>query len=300
MFTAGVCYGAVIPLVRTILDQGYSTAEVMALQYFVGFVALAVIVLLFFRKRMPFKAFIKLLGVGVLASGVSFSYYQALSMLPAATAVTLLFQFVWMGVVVQAIRERKLPSPTIIIAMLVIMAGTVLATGILEEPAEGSLAINPLGVFFGFLSAVFYAAFLIASSKTATEFPAVNRTLFTSLGSLIVALILCPTFFTTTFAPQVTNMDFLLPSLALGILGILLPVFLIASSTPHLPGGLATIMASSELPSGILCAAIFLGDQVSWMVALGAVCILIGIALSQSGDMFAYIRRGDKKNKNTT
>jgi len=194
-----------------------------------------------------------------------------------------------MGVAWQIIRYRKLPSAVIIVSMLVIMVGTVLATGILEEHAEDAASLDPLGIVFGFLSAAFYTAFLIASGKTATSLPAANRTLFTSLGSLIIALSLCPSFFTDTVAHTTTSV--ILPGVALGLIGIVLPVFLIASSTPHLSSGLATIMASSELPSGILCAMLFMGDSVSPLVMLGVVVVLLGIILSQSNELFTYLRR---------
>jgi drug/metabolite transporter (DMT)-like permease len=42
-------------------------------------------------------------------------------------------------------------------------------------------------------------------------------------------------------------------------------------------------MAASELPSGVVCAAIFLGDPVSPLVAAGVAVILAGIVLSQAG-----------------
>ena len=290
MFAAGVCYGLNIPFVRIIHDNGFATAEIMVLQYIVGVTTLGIIVVLFFRRKISLKAVLRLLGVGVLAAGVSFSYYQALALLPSATAVTLLFQFVWMGVVWQVIRERKLPPLTTIISMFVIMAGTVLATGIVGNNAGELASLDPLGLFFGLLSAAFYTAFLIASGKAANELPAANRTLFTSLGSLIIALILCPTFFHETLAPNITNTGFILPGIALGIFGILLPVFLIASSSPHLPSGLATIMASSELPSGILCAMLFMGDVVSPLIVLGVVIILVGIVLSQSSELLSYLK----------
>ena len=294
MFLAGVCYGFNVPLVRFVYAQGFSASEVMIFQYSAATVFLAIIIVLFFRRRVTFKDIMKLFCVGFLAAGVSFSYYRALALLPSATAVTLLFQFVWMGLIAQALRERKLPNKTALFSVLIVMLGTVLATGILEVGATSD-PLNPLGIFFGLLSAAFYAAFIIASSKTATQLPAANRTLFTSIGSFFVAFILCPTFFNSTLPSAITNPGFILPGLALGIAGILLPVFLIASSSPHLPNGLSTIMASSELPSGILCAALFMGDAISPLVALGVVIVLAGIALSQSPELLAHLKNRKTK-----
>lgn len=292
MFLAGCCYGIEIPAVRIIYAQGFSTAEVMVFQYGVGVVLLVVIVALFSRQKTPLKAMLKLCCVGVVAAGVSFSYYRALDLLPSATAVTLLFQTVWMGAVVQAVRDRKLPNITIVLSIIVVMAGTVLATGVLEGGTEGSSSLDPIGIFWGLMSAVFYTAFIVASSKTATELPATNRTFFTTLGSFLISFSLCPMFFTDTLVPHITDMRFIVPGVILGIVGILLPVFFIASSSPHLPNGLSTIMVSSELPSGILCAVLLMGDTVSFLVVLGVVIILAGIVLSQSADLRTYFAAG--------
>ncbi|MDR2672368.1 MAG: hypothetical protein LBC35_03595 [Coriobacteriales bacterium] len=275
MFVAGSCYGIVVPLVRTAYGVGFSTAEVMVTQYLAAAGAMSLMVLLFSRHKMALVDVVKLLGVGVVAAGVSFCYFRALELLPSATALTLLFQFVWMGMVVQTIRERALPRLGAVLAVILVMAGAVLATGLAEtDTALGNL--DPLGVLFGLLSAAFYTAFLVLSSKVAIQLPAVNRTMVTTIGSLAVAFALSPTYFSRPMIVEIAPL-----SLALGLIGICLPVFLIALSSPKLPSGLTTVMASSELPSGVVCAVVFLGDALPLSVALGVVVVLVGIVLSE-------------------
>jgi drug/metabolite transporter (DMT)-like permease len=301
MCAAGACYGFVVPLVRTLSAGGLSVMEIMAFQYVVGILVLGAIVALFFRRTVALKDCLKLCGVGVLAAGVSFFYYFAVSLLPSATAVTLLFQFAWMGVALQAIRERRIPRAGLMCAVLIIIIGTVLATGLFEQDlgsTEGGIEgagdlnhlgiLNPLGLACGLLSAVLYTAFLYTSGKVAPALPALHRTLFTTLGSLVIALALCPGFFTDTLSANLTNLELVLPAVILGLAGIVLPVFLIATSAPHLPSSLATIMASTELPASIICVWLFMGDAVSPFVALGVILILGGIVLSQ-----ATARRAD-------
>ena len=281
MFLAGSCYGFVVPLVRTAYDLGFSVTEVMATQYLMAASALVLIVLLFSRRRVKAQDIASLLGVGVVAASVSFFYYQALGLLPTPTALTLLFQFVWMGMLVQALRERRLPRLGAVLAMLLVMVGAVLATGMAEEGF--SLAgLDPLGIVFGLLSAVMYTAFLVLSSRVATNQPAVNRTMFTAIGSLATALLLNPALLLNLGGAHEPLLLANTPlSLALGLVGICLPVFLIALSSPKLPSGLTTVMASSELPSGVLCAMLFLGDPLPFSVGLGAVIVILGVVLSE-------------------
>jgi drug/metabolite transporter (DMT)-like permease len=278
VFAGGWCYGVMVPLVRIAHSMGYNSAQIMVAQYLVGVVALGFTVLLFSRRRVPAKQMLKLAGVGVIAAGVSFGYYHALALLSSAAAVTLLFQFVWMGVVLQAILERRLPSPLTILSVVLVLSGTVLAAGILEWQTG---PLNVLGVFYGLLSAVFYTVFLRLSGKVATDLPAVNRTFFTSTGSLIASLFLAPTF----LAGTTILWDFAWITIPLALIGIVAPVFLIQKGAPQLPSSVTTIMASSELPSGILMGAAFAGDPISFLEILGILIILAGIVLSQLNPM---------------
>jgi drug/metabolite transporter (DMT)-like permease len=284
VFVGGWCYGGLVPLVRLAHFLGFDITRLMALQYLIAAAILGALVLMFSRRGVSLKQLLQLLGLGVVAAGVSFGYYHALALLSSAAAITLLFQFVWMGVVLQAFCERKLPGRSTILAVVLVFGGTILAAGILE----GDLgSFNALGIFCGLLSAVFYTAFLYLSGKVATETPALNRTLYTSLGSLLITLCVVPSFITSGAIVQ----EFSWIAVPLAFVGIIAPVFLIQKAAPHLPGGVTTIMASSELPSGILMGALFIGDSLSILEVVGILVILAGIVLSQL-DSLRTGRRG--------
>jgi len=278
VFAGGWCYGFITPLVKIGHSMGFSSTELMAIQYLVGILVLGIAFLVIGRPKISLRQMLKLVGVGVIAAGVSFSYYNALALLSSAAALTLLFQFVWMGVLLQTIRERKLPDRFSILAVLLILCGTVLAARILE-PQE--IPFNMPGVFFGLLSAIFYTAFLHFSGKIATELPTISRTLFTSLGSLLTTLCFAPSaFFGGALFKE--SAWFGIP---LALVGIVVPVLLIQKGAPHIPDGATTIMASSELPSGILMAALFIGDAITVLELAGVVIILGGIVLSQKNSL---------------
>jgi drug/metabolite transporter (DMT)-like permease len=273
-----------IPLVRIAHSMGYDSTQIMVVQYLIGVLALGLAVAIFSRRRVSLKQALQLGGVGIVAAGVSFGYYHALALLSSAAAVTLLFQFVWMGVLLQAVVERRFPDRMTVLSVVLVLGGTVLAAGILEWN-DSPLSLS--GVFYGLLSAVFYTAFLRLSGKVATDLPTVNRTLFTSTGSLITALCLAPTFVTS----GAILWNFTWFAIPLALIGIVLPVFLIQKGAAKLPSGVTTIMASSELPSGILMGALFVGDQITVLEMLGVIVILGGIVLSQSDSLRTYLRK---------
>lgn len=275
MFIAGCGYGVMVPLVRTSYSHGFDTPEILVTQYLVAAAFLALVCLIFSRKRVALKDALKLMGMGVVAAGVSFFYYQALKLLSPAAALTLLFQFTWMGMVVQAVRSRSLPKANAAVAVVLVLVGAVFATGLMDEGVTLA-SLDPLGIIFGLFSAVCYTAFLVLSSMTATNVPTVNRTLFTTSGSFVIAFAIAPTY----FAAPMLVLDPVI-SLLLGLAGICLPIFLINLSSPKLPTGLTTIMASSELPSGVICAAIFLGEPITLTIGIGVIVVLIGIVVSE-------------------
>lgn len=54
-------------------------------------------------------------------------YGFAVEQLPASIAIVLLFQFTWIGVILEAVVDRKLPSREKVISMVILLIGTVLA-----------------------------------------------------------------------------------------------------------------------------------------------------------------------------
>ena len=67
--------------------------------------------------------------------------------------------------------------------------------------------------------------------------------------------------------------------LVIGSLGCAMPNFLFAIAVPKIPGELATILSSSELPASIICAVIIIAEAVTPMQWIGVVLLFFGIAL---------------------
>ncbi|MDR0499715.1 MAG: hypothetical protein LBG97_00490, partial [Coriobacteriales bacterium] len=155
--------------------------------------------------------------------------------------------------------------------------------------ANGFIDANPIGIACGLLSALFYTAFLVGSSRTATDLPPASRSMIVHIGSLTIAMAICPTYIPDGIIIQVAWVG---PFLGLAIM---IPVFLIANSAPKLPHGLTTIMAASELPAGIVCAAIFLGEAMPPTVFFGVIVVLFGIVLSESDTIVSLLRKHKQK-----
>ncbi len=202
-----------------------------------------------------------------------------MSRLPVAVAITLLFQFTWIGLVIQVITTRRPPRLGEIAAALVILAGTVLASGVYRTGISG---YDPLGLVCALLSAVSCALFLTLSGKVSAPCHPTQRGLLISLGACMMSVAICPGFLLSGADAIQGIASF---GLVTGFFGMMLPVILFGLGSPYLPAGVSTVMAASELPAGLLISMVALGEEIGPVQWAGVAAILAGVAISQAGNL---------------
>ena len=202
-----------------------------------------------------------------------------MSRLPVAVAITLLFQFTWIGLAIQVITTRRPPRLGEVAAALVILAGTVLASGVYRTGIAG---YDPIGLVCALLSAVSCALFLALSGKVSAPCHSTQRGLLISLGACAMSMTICPGFLLSGAATIQGIAPF---GLVTGFFGMMLPVILFGLGSPHLPAGVSTVMAASELPAGLLISMVALGEAIGPVQWVGVAVILAGVVISQAGNL---------------
>lgn len=274
IFIAGSSYGFIVPVIKTANENGIFPSTVLPLQYLIALVASLAFVLIRRIEWSSPRKLCEMAVLGIFTGGTSICYYTAVTLLPSSAALTLLFQYVWISVLIECIHKRKLPTLSSVISIVVILVGTVFATGLLDG-SVGSL--DPIGVAFGAASAIFYALFLYFSGIIGVGQPTALRAVMLAAGGVIVTSIVSPSaYIAAVQTPEVWPY-----SLALSILGIIFPTTVINFASPKLSAGMVSIMASSELPVGILAAWVLVADVPSPLVIFGAILVLVGILLKQ-------------------
>ena len=274
VFAAGASYGFIVPTVKTSMLFGIYPTEFLPLQYLYALVACFVFALVR-RVKWPRPASCaKMALLGVFTGLTSICYYQSVSLLPSAVALTLLFQYVWVSVLIECIAKRKLPERSTVAAVVIVLVGTVFAAGLFEGSVS---SLNPLGVVLGLMSAVFYASFLFFSGRICTDERPAARATMLAVGGLVVTSIANPGCYVTDFL----NLEIWPYAVLMGTLGVILPTTLINFASPKLSTGMVSVMASSELPVGIFAAWGIVGDAPSLLTLLGAALVLAGIVVKQ-------------------
>lgn len=225
-------------------------------------------------QRVGWKLALKLMGLGALTCLTSILYCYAMSVLPAPVALTLLFQFTWLGLVWQTVMTRRPPRPLQVASALAIVFGTVFASGVYKTGITG---YDPVALLCALGAAVSCSLFVTLSGKVEAPCSSEQRGVIVCAGSVVMSLTVCPDYVVSGVLAQG-----ILPfAVIAGFFGMLCPVLLFGMGSPHLPAGLSTVMAAAELPAGLLIAMIVLGEPLGVVEWLGVAIILAGVCLAQ-------------------
>ena len=279
VFAGGASYGAIAPFTKLVYGAGFSGQDAVAAQGSFGrlwFVAIFCLQRLAGRKAAPLspRGVGMLLLTGCVTCGTCIFYDIALSRLPVAVAITMLFQFTWLGSVIQAVAMRKLPHPLQLAAAAIVVGGTLFASGLFSAQLASSFDL--IGIACGLLAAVCCASFMFLSSKVEVDMPPIQRGVLICAGSALLGNLINPGFIAAGTVAAIAPLG-----LVLGFFAMLFPVVLFGLGTPKLPAGTSTVLASSELPCSILLTWIILGEGIDTMQFLGMLLILAGVAVSQ-------------------
>ncbi|WP_018754618.1 EamA family transporter [Paenibacillus terrigena] len=275
VFLGACSYGVLSTILKLGLGAGFTVPQILGGQYFFGWCILLILMLLFSRVKVQIKQVGALLLAGIPMSLTGLFYSVAVAQLPASLAVLLLFQFTWIGVILEAIWERKFPSRGKIISIIVLILGTVLAGGVLEQ-AGGSY--TPLGITMGLLSALTFAIYIFVSGKVATNVPVLSKSFIMVSGAVIVLfIVLTPSFL---FDGSIAQGAWIY-SVPQALLGSIIPVIFFAIGVPKVGPGLGTILGAAELPAAVIVSVLVLQEQVSGLQWTGILLIMVGIVIPQ-------------------
>lgn len=279
VFCGGVSYALGVVQVKLTYADGFTWQESAFSQALFAFLLFGVCALgaLAMRKRpvpMTVKHVVQLLALGMCGCTTTLLYSYALTMLPIPIAITLLFQYAWMGQIVQAVVQKTRVSRVQIIATVCIVIGTLFASGLIGGELAG---FNALGCFAALGSAISCTAFMKFNATIGQDLPWWQRGTFVCLGGVLLTFWFCPGYFPS----GVLFEGIAGHGLILGLTSMFLPVLLFGYGTPHIPVGIASILASSELPVGIIISYLALGEGSTGLQILGVVTVLAGIVISQ-------------------
>ncbi|MDQ8012800.1 MAG: DMT family transporter [Flavobacterium nitrogenifigens] len=271
-------YGMLATFVKMAYSEGYTTAEVTTSQFIYGILGI-LLINLFQRIKNKNKPAVKasrknifsLMLAGTSLGMTSLFYYLAVKYIPVSIGIVLLMQTVWMGVLLEMILEKKLPSKQKVIAVFIVLFGTVLATNIINNDIE----LDWRGLVWGMLAAASFTTTMFTANSVATEISSAQRSLYMLLGGAVIV-------FSFAFATQVTafNLEiFLKWGIVLSLFGTIIPPLLMTAGFPLTGIGLGSIVSALELPVSVMMAYVLLNEKVIFSQWVGIVLIILAIII---------------------
>ncbi|SHL92364.1 EamA family transporter [Flavobacterium saccharophilum] len=270
-------YGMLATFVKMAYSEGYTTAEVTTSQFVLGIIGILLINA--FQKiknkgtavKATPKNIFSLMLAGTSLGMTSLFYYLAVKYIPVSIGIVLLMQTVWMGVLLEMILEKKLPSKQKVIAVFIVLIGTVLATNIINN----DIKLDWRGLAWGVMAAASFTTTMFTANRVATEISSAQRSLYMLLGGAIIV-------FSFAFVTQVTpfNLEiFMKWGIVLSLFGTIIPPMLMNAGFPLTGIGLGSIVSALELPVSVMMAYVLLNEKVILSQWVGIVLIILAIII---------------------
>lgn len=270
-------YGMLATFVKMAYNEGYTTAEVTSSQFILGILGI-LIINLFQKTKNKNKAvqaskknIFHLMLAGTSLGMTSVFYYLAVKYIPVSIGIVLLMQTVWMGVLLEMILEKKIPSNQKIISVIIVLIGTVLATNLIQNEVQ----LDWHGIMWGVLAAASFTTTMFTANSVATEISSAQRSLYMLLGGAVIV-------FSFSIATQVApyNFDiFLKWGIVLALFGTIIPPMLMNAGFPLTGIGLGSIVSALELPVSVMMAYFLLSENVVATQWLGIILIVLAIVI---------------------
>lgn len=271
-------YGMLATFVKLAYKEGFTTAEVTSSQFILGILGI-LIINAFQRGRKKsdvLKASPKNVA-GLMTAGTSMGmtsvfYYLAVHYgVPVSICIVLLMQTVWMGVLLEAILNKTMPSGRKIFAVIIVLVGTALAAKVFSNEAP----LNLIGVGCGLLAAASFTTTMFTANRVAPHLSSAQRSLYMLLGGAVIVAIFVAVTWTGTYNADI----FLKWGIVLSLFGTIIPPMLLNAGFPHTGIGLGSIVSSLELPVSVMMALVLLHEPVNALQWLGIALIIAAIVV---------------------
>ena len=292
-------FGMLATFVKLAYKDGYTTSEVTTAQFVLGLIGL--LILNIFQTKTSKKTISKptskevkmLMLAGTSLGCTSLFYYICVQYINVSIAIVLLMQSVWFSVVVESIISKKFPHIKKVIATIIVLIGTFLATNLINLEVK----LDWRGLFWGLLAAASFTATMFTSNTLATHLPVLRKSFVMLCGGAIVVFLFLffaqigPLHFyilKSVYLNFTENTEHIKPfdfsifytyGFILALFGTIIPPVLFNLGFPKTGLGLGSIISSLELPVSVTMAFMLLGEKVILVQWIGIVLILFAIVL---------------------
>ena len=179
-----------------------------------------------------------------------------------------------MGVILDIIFKKQIPSRLQFLSVFVLVFGTILASGMMDQ---SEMIWSFPGIAYGLLAALGYAIFIYVNGSENSSHFMLTAALRSTGGAIFSMLFFLP----WNGLDGILSNGLLNYGIPLAIFGLVIPPVFFAYGIPKIGATEASIISGIELPVAVLSASLVLHENVSIWQWLGVVLILVAITVPQ-------------------
>jgi len=275
---SGITFGTIGYSGTYLLSIGMSVSQMLFWRFFI-----AAFALFFLLKRQfsqgqftgrKIKAFVACFLLGVATYSVSTScFFSAIPYIGSGIAMIIFYAFPILVAVLNWLIDGKKLSLLEGIAIAMMIPGIILLAD------ANALQFNVYGILLGVGSAFFYGIYFYVSKKTGESLPPILASFAVCLGNTVFFAILC--LLNNELSLPQTKMVWM-QCLAFGIVGTLVPLWLLFFGLKTVPITKAALISILEPITTVMIGVMVLEEQLSLSQALGVVLMLAAVVMVQT------------------
>ncbi|MEW2296423.1 DMT family transporter [Streptomyces sp. NPDC006743] len=260
---------------RVLIDHGTSALTVTQFRMSAGFLSLFLVLCLTRRDllRLPWRRLPGVVLSGLALAAVIYCYSMAIARLPLAVALVLQYSAAAWLTGADAVRQRRRPAASVLVALSLTLGGVVLMVGI--GGAQLS-RLDPVGLLFGLATAGAYMLYLVCGRGIGDAVPAATSTLY---GSLVAALVWCCVQPPGRIESGAWEPRTLVVLVLIGVLGMAAPFALVLSAVRSLGPARVSMLGTFEIVATGAIAYVWLGQALTLRQCFGGLLVVTGVAV---------------------
>lgn len=270
---SAILFGSAGLIVKFAFIEGIDSVSLLTIQYLIAVSLMFLMILITNKKALKVskELLFKLAILGIVGNTfMTVFYYLSFNYLPVPMVTILLYTYPIMIFLYSYIFNKEKVKKKQILSLTLAFVGCILALDLINGKVQYSL----LGIFFGFLSAVFYSFMNLYTEKHLEEVEPLTINAYSTLFSLISLLIYkFPLFL---FKGQV-SFNLIGYTTILAIFCEIIPLTLLYAAIRHIGALKVSIIGNLEIPTAIILAYFLLKESMSLIQLIGSIIVIYAV-----------------------
>jgi inner membrane transporter RhtA len=261
-----------------LFNNGVTPLTLISFRTLIGGICLLAAMILWQRTALkaPRRSWGWIVVFGLVLAMNTFTYFLAISRLPLAVALVIIFTASTWIALGEALWYRRMPSVYVLISLGLSLTGVVLLTGIWHASLNN---LDTLGLFYALIALVAYTAYLLCGRRVGRYLPSMTSTGYGALVASIFWFSVQPPW---AIPAKTWSSPFLIVLIALvGIIGMAAPFALVVGGLRRVDAARVGIVGMLELPASGIIAYFWLGQRLDIGQILGCLFVLAGVTILQ-------------------